>query len=182
MSYEKGEAFNEMREIYYDAAEEAKRDFDDALEAINGGIAGNSEAEREIAAENFRITSSVVSSAVRFVGKYIEDTAEAYEKYDDYKGEDNFCKGDHLYISGAKSYHAIYIGGGKAVHYSKGYDFFPEVKLVPLGYFAKKGKVEADRSAKVKFPPEIVARRAMSKLGDNDFKNSEDFVRWCMGV
>lgn len=177
-----GETFRELQEFYNDTMEELEYELEELANEQNEGGVSDDEIENAVAAENHKMASAVMKTAVQAVGKCINDTVAAYDGGDDFKGEDTFRKGDHLYISaGAKSYHSVYVGCGKVVYYSKGYDFFPEIKIVPLGFFAKKGKVLVDSSPEAKFTPDVVVRRAMSRLGDNDFKNSESFVKWCLG-
>lgn len=179
---ENGEAFREMQDIYNEAMEMIDHDLENMLGDDYCGGVSDDEVENAVAAENNRIVSTVMKTAVQAVGKCINDTVAAYDGGDEYKGEDSFKKGDRLrIIAGSKSFHAIYVSCGKVIYYSKGYDFFPEVKLVPLGFFAKKGKVEAVKVCGEDFSSEIAVRRAMSRLGDNDFKNSEEFVKWCFG-
>lgn len=177
-----GQTFRELQELYNETMEGLEYELEAVVNEQDEFGVSNDEIENAVAAENHKMALAVTKTALQTVGKCINDTIAAYDGGDDFKGEDTFQKGDHLYISaGVKSYHAIYVGCGKVVYYSKGYDFFPEIKIVPLGFFAKKGKVLVDMSPKANFTPDDVVRRAMSRLGDNDFKNSENFVKWCLG-
>lgn len=176
-----GKAFREMREAYNEAMELINYELEEMGNDDNCGGVSDDEVENAVVEENRRIISTVMKTAVQTVGKYINDTVEAYDSGDEFNGADDFHKGDRLVISaGKKSFYSIYIGCGKVIYYSKGYDIFPEVKLVPIGFFAKKGQVRRDSPA-VGFTPEVAVRRAMSRLGDNAFRNGEDFVKWCFG-
>lgn len=134
--------------------------------------------ESAIAESHNKTITSVIGGAMAVLGKCIDSTVSAYDSDDDYNGSNDFCKGDHLCVN--KLYHAIYVGFEKVIYYSKGYDLFPEVKVVSLGSFAKKGSISVVKSTAY-FPPDAVVRRAMSKLGSSGFKNSESFVKWCKG-
>ena len=101
---ENGEAFREMQDIYNEAMEMIDHDFENMLGDDYCGGVSDDEVENAVAAENNRIVSTVMKTAVQAVGKCINDTVAAYDGGDEYKGEDNFKKGDRLRI----------IAGGRA--------------------------------------------------------------------
>ena len=137
--------------------------------------------ESAIAESHSRTLAAAISMTMGILGKHIESVVSAYDIDDDYSGRTDFKKGDHLRVNTPlKSYHAIYAGCGKVVYYSKGYEVFPEIKVVPLSFFAKKGNIFVENTPAANYSPDMIVRRAMSKLGDNNFKNSESFVKWCI--
>lgn len=108
---EKGSAFREMREAYNEAVEVIGYELESMSEDDNCGGVSDDEIENAVAEENHRIVSAVMKTAVQTVGKYINDTVEAYDGGDEFNGADDFHKGDRLVVSsGKKNFYSIYIG------------------------------------------------------------------------
>lgn len=181
MNSEWKDFFKDIQNDYYNFEEEMN---EEAECIFSEGDSECSEAdgaeymEAAIAESNQKTIFNVTSGAMGVVGKLIDSTVSDYEAEERYTGRKDYPKGQHLCVN--QKYHALYVGCGKVVFYSKGYDMFPEIKLVPLSYFAKKGEIHAANSYSP-YSADIIVKRAMSKLGDSSFKSSESFVKWCMG-
>ena len=80
---ENGEAFREMQDIYNEAMEMIDHDFENMLGDDYCGGVSDDEVENAVAAENNRIVSAVMKTAVQAVGKCINDTVAAYDGGDD---------------------------------------------------------------------------------------------------
>ncbi len=133
--------------------------------------------EAAVAENHCKIISSVIGKVMNIVGKSIYSAVN--EEYP--INTDNYKRGDCLYFgSGLKSCYALYIGFGKIIFYSKGYDFFPEVKIAALGSIVKNNNnifvIENYHSV---YSREEAVKRGISMLGSSKFKNSESFVKWC---
>lgn len=176
--------FRDIQEFYNESMEEVNEELNCILSEPESEC---SEAdapeyiESAIAESHNKILAAAISDVMGVLGKQIASTVSAYDNDDNYIGRTDFRKGDHLCVnSPLKSYHAIYAGCGKVVYYSKGYELFPEIKVVPLSFFARKGSVSYIEESSAGYSPDMIVRRAMSRLGDSDFKNSESFVKWCI--
>lgn len=177
MSSEWNEFFNEIRQDYYDAMEEIRDEVSDILNTPDSECSETDTPEcieNAIAESHHKTFASVVNGVMSVIGKCIESIADDCDNDDKYTGSSDFRKGDHLCVNSC--YHAIYAGCGKVIFYSKGYDLFPEVKFVPLSTFAKKGHISLVSSCNAE-----IVKRAMSKLGKSNFRNSEAFIKWCKG-
>lgn len=177
MSSEWTDIFNEIRQDYYDTMEEIHEEMNEILNTPDSECSETDSPEcieAAIAESHNKTFASVVNGVMDVVGKCIESIVADCDNDNNYTGRSDFSKGDHLCVNSC--YHAIYAGCGKVVFYSKGYDLFPEVKLVPLSTFAKKGSISLVSSCNAE-----IVRRAMSRLGKSNYKNSEAFIRWCKG-
>lgn len=133
--------------------------------------------EAAVAESHCKIISSVVERAMNIVGKSIYSAADKEYKIN----TDMYKKGDCLHFgSGLKSCYALYIGFGKIVFYSKGYDIFPEVKIASLGSIVKSSNnIIVLENYHAGYSPEEAVKRGTSMLGSSKFKSSESFVKWC---
>lgn len=177
MSSEWNEFFSEIRQDYYDAMDEIRDEMSDILNTPDSECDETDSPEyieNAVAESHNKTFATVVNSVMGVIGKCIESTVDDCENDDKYTGKSDFNKGDHLCVNNC--YHAIYAGCGKVVFYSKGYELIPEVKLVPLSTFAKKGRISLVSHCNAE-----AVRRAISKLGKSKYKNSEEFVKWCKG-
>lgn len=133
--------------------------------------------EAAVAESNCKIILSVIEKAMSIVGKSIYFVAgeECHINTDNYK------LGDCLYFgSGLKNCYALYIGFGKIIFYSKGYEIFPEVKIAALGSVVKSNaNIIALENHHAVYSPEEAVKRGISMLGSSKFKSSESFVKWC---
>ncbi|MBQ8781634.1 MAG: hypothetical protein IJZ72_08185 [Oscillospiraceae bacterium] len=180
MSKEWNDFFKEIREDYYKVLDDVNDEINCILNTPESECNETDDSEyikNAIAESHSKNIVSVMSCALDMFGKFIEGTISNYEYEDSYSGRTDFQKGDHLCTG---SCHGLYVGCEKVIFYSKGYDLFPEIKIVPLGVFAKNGSIKiikhSSRSA------EKIIKRAMSQLGKRNFKNSESFVSWCTEV
>lgn len=75
------------------------------------------------------------------------------------------------------THHGLYLGLGFVIHYD-----FSHVCIVTLEEFAK-GQPIFTVNSPIKYPPEEVMVRAMSRIGEEKYNlitnNCEHFVRWC---
>ena len=176
--------FRDIQELYNESMEEVNEELNCILsepESECNEADGPEYIESAIAESHNKMLAAAVSDIMGTLGKCIESTVSSYDDDDNYTGRTDFRKGDHLCVSAPlKSYHAIYAGCGKVVYYSKGYELFPEIKVVPLSFFARKGSVFYIEEPSAGYSPDMIVRRAMSRLGDSDFKSSESFVKWCI--
>ena len=176
--------FRDIQNFYNDTMGEVRDELNSIIsepESECNETDGSEYIESAIAESHSKALAAAIGGTMDILGKYIDSTVSAYDNDDNYSGRTDFKKGDHLCVNSMmKSYHAIYAGCGKVVYYSKGYDVFPEIKVVPLGFFAKKGNISVVKDPVGQYSPDMIVRRAMSKLGDNNFKNSESFVKWCI--
>lgn len=136
-----------------------------------------------VEAGRMRTLALVSESAIGAIGNCLEAAASLFDK--DAKSAEpiTFKPGDHLYIrNGLKGYHGIYAGNRTVVFYSKGFDMLPTVRTIPFALFAKKGRVTvmpSEGDSRANYSPEQIVERAKSMLGEDEFRNSESFVRWC---
>lgn len=91
------------------------------------------------------------------------------------------AKGDHLYVDrglGSFTHHGIDCGDGTVIHYKDGdsivrstREFFSGGQPIQVCYHTHSD------------PPEVVVKRAMSRIGERDyhliFNNCEHFANWC---
>ncbi len=91
------------------------------------------------------------------------------------------AKGDHLYVDrglGSFTHHGIDCGDGTVIHYKDGdsivrstQEFFSGGQPIQVRYYAQSD------------PPDVVIKRAFSRLGERDyhliFNNCEHFATWC---
>lgn len=89
------------------------------------------------------------------------------------------AKGDHLYVSrGTYTHHGIDCGDGTVIHYREG-----EAITRSTGPYFALGETIYVKPYGVSDPPDVVVRRAESRLGERDynlvFNNCEHFSTWC---
>ena len=136
-----------------------------------------------VTAGRVKTLAQVSESAMNAIGNCLDAASSIFNKDSEPAEKVSFKRGDHLYIrKGLKTYHAIYVGDRNIVYYSKGIDMEPQVKKLPFGNFAKKGKVmlvPQDEDISPKYTSEVIVKRALSRLGEDEFRNSESFVQWC---
>ncbi len=85
------------------------------------------------------------------------------------------------------SHHGVYVGRGRVVHYSGlsgGFWQCGPVEEVPLSRFAGGWAVRIVEHPEARYSPEEIARRARSRLGEDDYRlfsnNCEHFCNWCL--
>lgn len=173
--------FREIQDAYNETMEEIREEMEYVLSEPPSDCNetdGPEYIESGVAEGHCKTLMAVVNGAMGLMGKCINDSVSAYESEESGKKiKGDFRKGDHL-LAG-KKYHGLYVGNGKVVIYSKGYDLFPEIKVVTLEYFAKKGTVRVI-SGNAVYSPDAAVKRALSKLGSGEFSGSEEFVNWCV--
>lgn len=83
-------------------------------------------------------------------------------------------------------HHGIYVGNGHVIHYagfSRGQRRGP-VERISITDFASGFSVTVDREANPRYDGAEVARRALSRLGERDYRlltnNCEHFCSWCL--
>lgn len=173
--------FLEMRDLYEETMEEIDAELNEAANYPKSECDDCDDPEyieAAVAESNWKIITSVIGKAMNIVGQSIYSAVD--EEYS--INTDNYKRGDCLHFgSGLKSCYALYIGFGKIIFYSKGYDIFPEVKISALGSVVKSNKdiivLENYHSA---YTSEEAVKRGISMLGSSKFKNSESFVKWCL--
>ena len=162
------ETFAELDETTSDLA-----DYTDDPEIMNTAVA----------AGRLKTLAQVSESAMNAIGNCLDAASSIFNKDSQSAEKPAFKRGDHLYIrNGLKTYHAIYAGDRNVVYYSKGIDMEPQVRKIPFGNFAKKGRVmlvPKDEDVSPRYTAEEIVQRAMSRLGEDEFRNSESFVYWC---
>lgn len=94
-------------------------------------------------------------------------------------------KGDHVCVNrGLYWHHGIDLGDGRVVHYSgePGNVEDAAVVISTLETFLKGGALEPVRHRRA-FDPEVVAIRALSRVGEKKYNlasnNCETFATWC---
>ena len=85
------------------------------------------------------------------------------------------------------SHHGVYIGGGRVVHYaglSGGLWQCGPVEEVSVLRFGGGNAIRIVEHITTAYSPEEIARRARSRLGENDYRlltnNCEHFCNWCV--
>ena len=172
--------FLEIRDIYDEAMEEIEDELSEIaayLEAECDGCDAPEYVEAAVAENHWKIITSVIGKAMNIVGKSIYSAVD--EEYN--INTDDYKRGDCLHFgNGIKSCYALYIGFGKIIFYSKGYDIFPEVKIAALGSVVKSNNnIIVLENYHAVYSPEEAVKRGISMLGSSKFKNSESFVKWC---
>lgn len=137
-----------------------------------------------VASGKMRTIALLSEKTLKAIGRCIDATATLFNKDDTYSDTNTTIRiGDHLCVKkGTKEYHAIYIGGKNAIMYTKDIDSTPQVKKIPIAVFTQfgKAKIISDEFDVIAIhSPEAIVKRALSRLGENSFRNSESFVQWC---
>jgi hypothetical protein len=93
----------------------------------------------------------------------------------------DMAKADHLYVYrnlGTVTHHGIDCGDGTVIHYRDGESIVRSDRA-----FFSRGEQIYVRDYAICDPPEVVLKRAMSRLGERDyhvvFNNCEHFAVWC---
>ena len=172
--------FLEMRDIYDETMEEIEYELCEAAdypEPEFDDCDAPEYVEAAVAENHWKIITSLIGKAMNIVGKSIYSAIdEEYSINTDY-----YKRGDCLHFgSGIKSCYALYIGFGKIIFDSKGYDIFPEVKIAALGSVVKSNEnIIALKNYHAVYSHEEAIKRGISMLGSSKFRNSESFVKWC---
>lgn len=172
--------FLEIRDIYEETMEEIENELCEVSnypESECDDCDAPEYIETAVAESHCKIITSVIGKAMSIVGKSIYSAVD--EEYN--INTDDYKRGDCLHFgSGIKSCYALYLGFGKIIFYSKGYDIFPEVKIAALGSVVKSNNnIIVLENYHAAYSPEEAVKRGISKLGSSKFKNSESFVKWC---
>jgi hypothetical protein len=100
-------------------------------------------------------------------------------------------KGDVIFVDrGLYKHYGVYNSEKSVIHFSpdKGKEISAEdayIRETTLAEFLKGGDVQVDRNINPAFPPDEIARRALSLAGSSRgkynllFFNCEHFARWC---
>lgn len=148
------------------------------------GLADDPEVMDAIVAAGRARTIAIVSEkAMKAIGSCIDATAVVFGNKTDTTENVTIKIGDHIYAKkGSKTYHAIYAGNKNVIYYNKGIERNPCVKEIPFEEFSQYGKVRIipeDEDIAAEHKAATIVQRALSKLGEDDFRNSESFVQWC---
>lgn len=151
--------------------------------------------KEEIAMQNIRIFAGMLINAGTSIGNFLSASAKFssgelpavhLHNESEKQVEDTYKAGEHLRIErGVYTHHGIYVGGGKVIHYSQGYDSVPEIREVSFKEFAGISKVDIvpERDSPLRFSADEAVKRAYSRLGERNYNlvynNCENFVRWC---
>lgn len=92
--------------------------------------------------------------------------------------EDNYSKGDHIFVQRfGYTHHGIYDGYGGVYHY-----ILENVSWDSIESFANGMPIKVKQS-KCKYDPSTIIDRARSRLWENEynlvFNNCEHFAKWC---
>lgn len=163
------------------------------------------EYNEALARRSVQLSHGDVGGAVRLLGRYVrsipEDLQVALQRGSTASPvspdptNDQECGGTrefallgaHLVVARTGyTHHGIYVGGGMVVHYSglaDGLQAGP-VEEVDVETFAGGSDVLIVEHPKSKYPPEEIARRARSRLGEALYSvtanNCEHFCNWCI--
>ncbi|MGN1305875.1 MAG: lecithin retinol acyltransferase family protein [Oscillospiraceae bacterium] len=151
--------------------------------------------QEEIAMQNVRLFAGMLINAGTSIGNFLSASAKFssgelpavhLHNESEKQVEDTYKAGEHLRIErGVYTHHGIYVGGGKVIHYSQGYDSVPEIREVSFKEFAGISKVDIvpERDSPLRFSADEAVKRAYSRLGERNYNlvynNCENFVRWC---
>ncbi|MBQ8781635.1 MAG: lecithin retinol acyltransferase family protein [Oscillospiraceae bacterium] len=135
-------------------------------------------------AGRMRMLAIVSEKSIHSIGHCLDAAAALFSKNKSGTAENTvFRIGDHVCIKkGIKSIHAIYVGSRKIVYFPSSHVPQSRVKIIPFNDFAQGGRVviiSKDEDICTDYTPSEIAERALSRIGDNDFRNSESFVQWC---
>lgn len=136
-----------------------------------------------VAAGRARTIAIASEKAMKAIGSCIDATAAVFGNKPDSAENATFRIGDHMYAKkGSKTYHAIYAGSKSVIYYSKGADRNPSVKKISFEEFSQYGRVRIipeDEDIVAEHTAAAIVQRALSRLGEDDFRNGESFVQWC---
>ncbi|CAJ0793627.1 Hydrolase [Ralstonia mannitolilytica] len=117
----------------------------------------------------------------------VEDIPQWNERYEAAAFAAEPALGAHLVVQrNGYQHHGIYVGNGHVVHYagfSRGQRRGP-VERISITCFALGFSVTVNRDANPRYDGAEVARRALSRLGERDYRlltnNCEHFCSWCL--
>lgn len=95
------------------------------------------------------------------------------------RGDQIYGEREFLSLQGVYEHHGIDCGDGTVIHYRKGKEI---IERTSMQVFSEGRKIHL-RTYATSFTPEVVVRRAMSRLGEQKynllFNNCEHFATWC---
>lgn len=189
-------SWNEMFAGFRDEFAELFKDHDELKDEL-GECDGDDEErmQEEVAMANVKMLAGMLLNAGATIGNFLNASAKfaggelpAVHLHNESKKqiENMYKAGDHLRLDrGVYTHHGIYVGDGKVVHYSQGYDKIPEIREVDFKDFAGMSKVYVvpEEESPLRFTPKEAVERAYSRLGEKNYNliynNCENFVRWC---
>lgn len=193
---ESSRSWNEMFAEFRQEFAELFEEYDEMTEDY-GDLAENDPElmKEEIAMQNVRLFAGMLINAGTSIGNFLSASAKFssgelpavhLHNESEKQVEDTYKAGEHLRIErGVYTHHGIYVGGGKVIHYSQGYDSVPEIREVSFKEFAGISKVDIvpERDSPLRFSADEAVKRAYSRLGERNYNlvynNCENFVRWC---
>ena len=170
------EICGEMKEYLYD------------YDSLTSKFAENTDdpeiMELAVNAGRLRTLALISEKSIHSIGHCLDGAAALFSKNKSSVPETMVFKiGDHICIrKGIKSCHAIYTGAKKVVYLPYVFGSESKVTIVSFNDFAQGGRVviiPEDEDIKSDYMPSEIAERALSRLGDTGFRNSESFVQWC---
>lgn len=193
---ESSQSWNEM---FADIRKEFTELFEEYDEMVDeyGDLAEDDQElmQEEIAMQNVRLFAGMLINAGTSIGNFLSASAKLVSgelpcvhlhNESEKQVEDTYKAGEHLSIErGVYTHHGIYVGGGKVIHYSQGYDSVPEIREVSFKEFAGISKVSIvpEKDSPLRFTADEAVKRAYSRLGERSYNlvynNCENFVRWC---
>ena len=193
---ESSRSWNEMFADIRKEFTELFGEYDEMKEECGDYLEDDPEAMREeIAMQNVRIFAGMLVNAGTSIGNFLSASAKLVSgelpgvqlhNESEKQVEDTYKAGEHLCIErGVYTHHGIYVGGGKVIHYSQGYDAVPEIREVSFKDFAGISKVDIvpEKDSPLRFSADEAVKRAYSRLGERSYNlvynNCENFVRWC---
>jgi len=95
------------------------------------------------------------------------------------RGDQIYCDREFLNLQGIYEHHGIDCGDGTVIHYRKSSE---TIERTSMGIFSDGHKIYL-RSYTTSFTPDVVIRRAISRLGEQQynllFSNCEHLATWC---
>lgn len=191
---ESSRSWNEMFAEFRDEFAELFEEYDEV--SSDHDIEDDPELmKEEIAMQNVRLFAGMLINAGTSIGNFLSASAKfssgelpAVHLHNESKKqvEDTYKAGEHLRIErGVYTHHGIYVGNGKVIHYSQGYDSVPEIREVSFKEFAGISKVDIvpEKDSPLRYTADEAVKRAYSRLGERNYNlvynNCENFVRWC---
>lgn len=189
-------SWNNMFAGFRDEFAELFRDYDELTEDLGECDVDDEERmQEEVAMANVKMFAGMLLNAGATIGNFLNASAKFaggelpavhLHNESEKKIEKLYKAGDHLRLDrGVYTHHGIYVGDGKVVHYSQGYDKIPEIREVDFKNFAGMSKVYVvpEEESPLRFTPKEAVERAYSRLGERSYNliynNCENFVRWC---
>lgn len=189
-------SWNEMFAGFRDEFAELFKDYDELTDELCECDGDDEERmQEEVAMANVKMFAGMLLNAGATIGNFLSASAKfaggelpAVHLHNESEKqiEKMYKLGDHLRLDrGVYTHHGIYVGCGKVVHYSQGYDKIPEIREVDFKDFAGMSKVYvvSEEESPLRFAPKEAVKRAYSRLGEQNYNliynNCENFVRWC---